>query len=282
MRQIVYVSLAIGGLFFVQPTFATVVSVPIKNANGTVISTAWGQDGTGNFFSIGGLYGINGDNQADVNPDGGLDVHITNSVTVSNPVNTVTVANPVNTVTVANPTTTVTVANPVNTVTVSNPVNTVTVANPVNTVTVSNPVNTVATSNPTVGCAITPVTPCVGAFSSNALTGIIQADASAPINVSSTTAVQLVAAGASSGIWVTSWHVTAGGSGTFTLEYGTQTTNPCDTGATALTGAEPLIAQSQTGEAPGRVIYHIPSGKQLCALVSTTAQMSGSISYTKW
>jgi hypothetical protein len=142
-----------------------------------------------------------------------------------------------------------------------------------------------AASDPAVVVAISPnntVPVADKSFSTNAAVNTIQADASAPINVSSTTAVQLVASGAVSGIWVTSWHVTAGGSGNFTLEYGTQTTNPCDTGTVALTGPEPLIAQSQTGEAPGKVIYHVPSGNQLCALVSTTAQMSGSISYTKW
>jgi hypothetical protein len=122
-----------------------------------------------------------------------------------------------------------------------------------------------------------------GALSSGNQAGIIQADASAPINISSTTAVQLVAAGSTVGIYVTGFDVMAGGSGTFTLEYGTQTTNPCDTGTTALTGPYPLTAQAGLSRGGNLgVVFKVPSGKQLCGAASTTVQMSGSVSYTKW
>ena len=73
---------------------------------------------------------------------------------------------------------------------------------------------------------------------------LVQASSSTAINIASATTTQLVAGVSGQKIYVTAWDVMAGGSGTITLEYGTQTTSPCDTGTTLLTGPYPLIAQA--------------------------------------
>ena len=85
-------------------------------------------------------------------------------------------------------------------------------------------------------------------------------------------------------IYVTAWDVIAGGSGTITLEYGTQTANPCDTGTTPLTGPYPLIAQAglSKGGSGLSAVFVVPAGAQLCAQTSAAVQMSGSISYTQF
>ena len=65
-------------LILCQSASATVSTIPILNGAGHSFNSAWGSDGLGNFFSLGGIYGINGDNQADVFSDLGLGAHITN------------------------------------------------------------------------------------------------------------------------------------------------------------------------------------------------------------
>jgi hypothetical protein len=113
------------------------------------------------------------------------------------------------------------------------------------------------------------------------LTGIVQAGASAPINISTATTTQLVAAATGKAIYVTAWDVIAGGTGNITLEYGTGTN--CGTGTSALTGAYNLTAQ--TGIAKGNglgPVLVVPAGSALCALTSAAVQMSGSVSYTQF
>jgi hypothetical protein len=115
------------------------------------------------------------------------------------------------------------------------------------------------------------------------LTGLIQASTSTPINISSASTMQLIAGVSGQRIYVTAWDVIAGGSGTITLEYGTQSANPCDTGTTPLTGPYPLIAQTGISKGSGlSPVFIIPAGAQLCARTSTAAQMSGSVSYTQF
>ena len=64
-------------LVLAVPANATVVTL-----NGTVPGSgtpfAFGQDGSSNYFAIGGIYGINGDFEADVASDNGLLTHVTN------------------------------------------------------------------------------------------------------------------------------------------------------------------------------------------------------------
>jgi hypothetical protein len=112
-------------------------------------------------------------------------------------------------------------------------------------------------------------------------TSLIQATASVPINISTATTTQLIAASGSTKIYVTAWDVIAAGAGSITIEYGTGTN--CSTGAAPLTGAYPLTAQA--GEAHGTgigPILIVPPGNALCALTSQAVQMSGSIAYTQF
>ena len=109
------------------------------------------------------------------------------------------------------------------------------------------------------------------------------ASSSTAINISSATTTQLVAGVSGKKIYVTAWDVMAGGSGTITLEYGTQTTNPCDTATTPLTGPYPLIAQAGLAKGSGlSPVFVIPVGAQLCARTSAPVQMSGSVSYAQF
>lgn len=120
-----------------------------------------------------------------------------------------------------------------------------------------------------------------GAVSSGNLVGIIQADNSAAINVSTATTTQLVALSAGKKIYVTNLNVIAGGTGNITFEYGTGTT--CGTGTTALTGAYNLTAQTglAMGGGLGPVLV-VPAGDALCVLTSAAVQMSGSIAFTQF
>jgi hypothetical protein len=113
------------------------------------------------------------------------------------------------------------------------------------------------------------------------LTGLIQADSSAAISVSTATTTQLVALSSGKKIYVTSLDVIAAGTGNITFEYGTGTA--CATGTTVLTGAYNLTAQ--TGLAKGNglgPILVIPASNALCALTSAAVQMSGSLAYTQF
>lgn len=121
----------------------------------------------------------------------------------------------------------------------------------------------------------------VGAESSGNLIGLVQADTSAAINISTATTTQLVALSSGKKIYVASFDVVAGGTGNITFEYGTGTS--CGTGTTALTGAYNLTAQAGValGGALGPVLV-VPAGNALCALTSAAVQMSGSLSYTQF
>ena len=63
--------------------------------------------------------------------------------------------------------------------------------------------------------------PTNAANTGGSLTSIIQAGASVPINISTATTTQLVAAASGKAIYVTAWDVIAAGTGNITLEYGT-------------------------------------------------------------
>jgi hypothetical protein len=109
----------------------------------------------------------------------------------------------------------------------------------------------------------------------------VQSETSVAINISTATTTQLIALVANQTIFVTSWDVIAGGTGNFTLEYGTGTN--CGTGTTTITGAYPLIAQAgiSKGNGLGSVLV-IPPGNALCALTSANVQYSGSLSYAQF
>lgn len=121
----------------------------------------------------------------------------------------------------------------------------------------------------------------VGANSGGNLTGIIQADASVPINISTATTTQLVALSAGKKIYVTNYKVIAGGTGNFKFVYGTGTN--CGTGTTDLEGANNLTAQAGSSDGGGLgAILFVPAGNALCATTSANVQMSGHVAYTQY
>jgi hypothetical protein len=80
---------------------------------------------------------------------------------------------------------------------------------------------------------------------------LVPTERSVAINIIAATTTQLVASSGSTQIYVRSWDVLANSAGVFTLEYGTTSTNPCDTGITALTGAYNFAAQSGVSRSGG-------------------------------
>jgi hypothetical protein len=123
--------------------------------------------------------------------------------------------------------------------------------------------------------------PTNSANSGGGLTSIIQAGVSIPINLSSATTTQLVAAVSGKAIYVTAWDVIAAGTTNFTFEYGTGSN--CVGGTTALTGPYGLVAQfgAAKGSGLGPVLV-VPAGNALCAVNSATVQVSGSLAYTQF
>lgn len=123
--------------------------------------------------------------------------------------------------------------------------------------------------------AVTAASNSAGAIS------IVQADASAAINVSTATTTQLVALSSGKKIYVTSLDVIAGGTGNITFVYGTGTA--CGTGTTSLTGAYNLTAQAgiAKGNGLGPVLV-VPASNALCVTTSAAVQMSGSVAYAQF
>ena len=131
------------------------------------------------------------------------------------------------------------------------------------------------------GSAVPASADYAGAVSSGNLVGVIQADASAAINVATATTTQIVALSSGKKIYVTSFDVVAGGTGNITLEYGTGSS--CGTGTTVLTGAYNLVAQAGVAKGSGLgPILVVPASNALCVLTSAAVQMSGSVSYTQF
>lgn len=120
-----------------------------------------------------------------------------------------------------------------------------------------------------------------GAQSGANMVALIQASASAAINVSTATTTQLVALSGSTKIYVTSYDVIAGGTGNITFVYGTGSS--CGTGTTSLTGAYNLTAQAGIAKGGGLgPVLVVPAGNALCVTTSAAVQMSGSIAYTQF
>ena len=140
---------------------------------------------------------------------------------------------------------------------------------------------TAQTGSGTTGSAVPSSAIFTGAVSSGNLTGIIQADASAPINVSTATTTQIVGLVSAKKIYVTSYNVIAGGTGNITWVYGTGSN--CGTGTTSLTGAYNLTAQAGIAMAGGLgPVLVVPAGNALCVTTTAAVQMSGAVSYTQF
>jgi hypothetical protein len=107
---------------------------------------------------------------------------------------------------------------------------------------------------------------------------------SVAINITKATTTQLVAPSGSTQIYVTAWDVFANSASGVTLEYGTNTTNPCDTGTTALSAAYSFAAQAGMSVSGGpQPLYVIPQGNAVCAVTSGAGvSLAGSLSYTQY
>ena len=85
-------------------------------------------------------------------------------------------------------------------------------------------------------------------------------------------------------IYVCGWNIFADGTVNVKLVYGTQVTNPCDTGTTSVTPTWQFTAQTQnvdhlpvyTGVTP------VPSSNQLCINLSAGVQVQAIIYYAKF
>lgn len=140
--------------------------------------------------------------------------------------------------------------------------------------------NQTATQGST-GSAVPSSARYIGANSSGNLTGVIQADSTAAINVSTATTTQLVALSSGKKIYVTHWDVVAAGADNITLEYGTGSN--CGTGTTVLTGAYNFAANGgiSAGSGLGPILV-VPASNALCILTSAAVQASGVVSYTQF
>lgn len=131
------------------------------------------------------------------------------------------------------------------------------------------------------GSAVPAKASYAGANSGGNLVGVIQADSSAKIDISTATTTQLVALSSGKKIYITNYKVIAGGTGNFKFVYGTGTN--CGTGTTDLEGANNLTAQagSVAGSGLGPVLV-VPASNALCATTSAAVQMSGHVAYTQF
>lgn len=131
------------------------------------------------------------------------------------------------------------------------------------------------------GSAVPAKASYIGANGSGNLTGLIQADGSAKIDVSTATTTQLVALSSGKKIYVTHWDVIAASTGNIKLVYGTG--SACGTGTTDLTGNYNLTAQAgiSAGGGLGPILV-VPASNALCATTSAAVQMSGAVSYTQF
>lgn len=131
------------------------------------------------------------------------------------------------------------------------------------------------------GSAVPAKASYIGANGSGNLTGLIQADGSVKIDVSTATTTQLVALSSGKKIYITHWDVISAGVGNIKLVYGTGAA--CGTGTTDLTGYYNLAGQAgiSAGGGLGPVLV-VPASNALCATTSAAVQMSGAVSYTQF
>lgn len=121
----------------------------------------------------------------------------------------------------------------------------------------------------------------VAGISSGNLTGIVQADGSVAISVSTATTTQLVALASSKKIYVTAFDIVVAAADNITLEYGTGSS--CGTGTTTLTGAWNFAANGGISKGGGLgPVYVVPASNALCMVTSAAVQASGSVSYTQF
>ena len=107
---------------------------------------------------------------------------------------------------------------------------------------------------------------------------------SIPVSQTSSTTAALVAASTGKSVYMCAFHATAAGTNpTALIEYGTQTTTACDTGATALTGtmAPSATIGSIDLAAGGISVLSAPASKQLCLVTGATSSVQGVLVYVQ-
>lgn len=120
-----------------------------------------------------------------------------------------------------------------------------------------------------------------GARSGANLVGIIQADTTKQISMSSATTTEMVALSGSTKIYATSYDIIAGGTTNVTFVYGTGSN--CGTGTTSLAGLYALTAQAGIAKGSGLgPVLVVPAGNALCVINSASVAIGGSLSYTQF
>lgn len=109
------------------------------------------------------------------------------------------------------------------------------------------------------------------------------AKSSVAVNVGASTTAALVAAVTGKSVYLCSFAASAVGTNpTMTLKSGTQTTNPCDTGAVSLTGAMvPAAADGMVNLGVGSTITTAAAAKQLCLTTGATTSIQGVATYVQ-
>lgn len=121
----------------------------------------------------------------------------------------------------------------------------------------------------------------MGANSSGNLTGIIQADASAKVSISTNTITQIVALSSGKKIYVTNFNLHSAGTTTSKFVYGTGSN--CGTGTTDLTDLYDFTASDGivSGGGLGPVLV-VPASNALCVSNSAAVHVGGSLAYTQF
>lgn len=133
---------------------------------------------------------------------------------------------------------------------------------------------------PTLALAQGPVSVCYLIGNNNCVPAI-QSVASIKVDVSTGTTTELVALATGKKIYVTSFNLYAGGTGTAKFVYGTG--SACGTGTVDLTGAYPMKDQGNisVGSGLGTSLF-VPVSNALCITTSASVQISGSIGYVQF
>lgn len=96
------------------------------------------------------------------------------------------------------------------------------------------------------------------------------------VNTASSSAILLADASATKPTRILAYAFASGGLTTVKLEYGTQTTTPCDTATTALTGPMSIPATGYIAAGNGvDAVLRAPPGYQVCIVQTATSQLSG-------
>jgi hypothetical protein len=138
--------------------------------------------------------------------------------------------------------------------------------------------STFGAAEPTAGTAVGAVT---GGATGGDMVGIIQANASLPINITTATTTQVIALISGRATYITAFDLVSAGAGTAQLEYGTGTN--CSTVVGTLTGAYPFAAGGgrASGGGLGPMLI-VPASDEVCVVTTSSATAQGFISFAQF